>query len=559
MSDLVKYQGRWVALTEEERVVAVGDDPAEARRFAEVAHPASRLTVAWVSPHEPYVPLPAWPLQDIRTVLAGEDVWLAGGPVRDLLMGELPHDWDFATAGSGLALARRVADALDGAYYALDRERGTGRAVVMEPGTEAPITIDFAELRGDDLVEDLRARDFTINAMAMTLEGELIDPTGGQQDLANRRLTMTHPRSFQDDPVRLLRAVRFAVRLSLTIEAETRNHIVTEAPSIEHAAAERAREELTRLFANGGASAGLVLLTDLGLVDYLLPEIGHLRSVPLPETGPYAHALAQTLALVATTELLLNALPRDTIADPTTDHAAPGWAWRELLKMLCPLQDGLVRHLSVVLSAGVRRKDLLTWAAAFYLAGAATDVPQNHAPQADGTTTTLIAQPATSAALAERRLRALRFSNKAVEYVTRVVSERMRFAQFVENRSANERDAQERRAIYRFYRETKESGIAIVLLALAWVLATKAEELDPDWWREQLEAAGELLDAYLNARAEVVSPTPILSGRELMALGVPEGPAIGELLEELREAQAAGEVETLDEARDYVAARAADR
>ncbi len=169
----------------------------------------------------PFIAVPSWPLRAIGHLLPETAIWLAGGAVRDLLLHRVPHDWDLVLPGSGLGIARRVANALGGAYYALDHERGTGRAIVKHPASGETATIDFAAMRGVDIDEDLRTRDFTINAMALTLDGCIVDPTGGQADLAIGRLRMVSPTCFQDDPVRLLRAIRLSMQLALVIERET--------------------------------------------------------------------------------------------------------------------------------------------------------------------------------------------------------------------------------------------------------------------------------------------------------------------------------------------------
>src|SRR5688572_31445186 len=103
-------------------------------------------------------------------------VWVVGGALRDAWLRRPIHDLDFAVDGDGVAAARRVADAVGGAVYPLDAERGIGRVILSRDGED--LTLDFSRLRGPDLAADLALRDFTINAMAAALEapGELIDP-----------------------------------------------------------------------------------------------------------------------------------------------------------------------------------------------------------------------------------------------------------------------------------------------------------------------------------------------------------------------------------------------
>ena len=155
-------------------------------------------------------------------VRPGQPAYLVGGAVRDRILGRDYHDLDFVMEGETQGLARRVADALGGAFYVLDYERDTSRVVLNRPG-ESRLLLDFASLRGADLVTDLRARDFSINAMAMQLGSEesLIDPCGGLEDLRQKRVRACGPTSLSDDPVRILRGIRLAVGLGYRIEPET--------------------------------------------------------------------------------------------------------------------------------------------------------------------------------------------------------------------------------------------------------------------------------------------------------------------------------------------------
>ena len=112
MADFSPYAGRWVALTETNTVAGIGMTLDEARYAARAARPKERLRLAWIAPHPPYIPLPEWPLAHLKAILPTEGIWLAGGPVRDLLLGRDLHDWDFAVVENGRGLARKVANAL---------------------------------------------------------------------------------------------------------------------------------------------------------------------------------------------------------------------------------------------------------------------------------------------------------------------------------------------------------------------------------------------------------------------------------------------------------------
>ncbi len=119
--------------------------------------------------------------QDVKKILAAEDdrspLWIVGGALRDHLVRRTTQDFDFVTNGNAIALARRVADALEADVYILDQVRGAGR-VVATTGEGLPITYDFTRMRGNSIEADLRGRDFSINALALriTQAEKLIDP-----------------------------------------------------------------------------------------------------------------------------------------------------------------------------------------------------------------------------------------------------------------------------------------------------------------------------------------------------------------------------------------------
>ncbi|NJL92561.1 MAG: CCA tRNA nucleotidyltransferase, partial [Anaerolineae bacterium] len=168
---------------------------------------------------------PAWhdliyTLQDL--LIEYPDVYLVGGVVRDALRERFAKDIDLATAGDGRPVARHLANALKGDFYVLDAARGVGRALVPFRGERW--VIDVAQFRGPSLLADLGDRDFTVNALAVPLQGELngiVDPLGGVHDLFRKGLRRCSEHALQDDPVRALRAVRQSLAFDLRIEPAT--------------------------------------------------------------------------------------------------------------------------------------------------------------------------------------------------------------------------------------------------------------------------------------------------------------------------------------------------
>jgi len=194
-------------------------------------------------------------LERARDVLAGEEAWVVGGAVRDELLGRELVDLDIAVRdprGAARAYAKRAG----GAPFSLSERHGAWR-VALDEGR----TVDFTPLPGT-IEDDLATRDFTINAIARRLEGgEPVDPFGGRDDLAAGRLRAVGPTIFEDDPLRLLRAVRLEDELDLRLDEETERLVREQAGLVTRPAGERILAELRRL-----SPGGYRRLDELGLL-----------------------------------------------------------------------------------------------------------------------------------------------------------------------------------------------------------------------------------------------------------------------------------------------------
>ncbi len=206
-----------------------------------------------------------------------EECVLVGGALRDWLLGRPVTDFDFATPGDPTLLAQRFARLVGGSWFVLDPGRRQSRVVRQHGGDTH--TYDFAPYRGPELEADLRGRDFTVNAIALVLDGEkrpnIHDPLFGRSDLEQRRLRDCSVSAFRDDPLRVLRGVRHAVVLGFGFEAETFTRMRSAARSVREAAPERIRNELAAIFAQPPVERGLSLFEDLALYRTLFGVPGH--------------------------------------------------------------------------------------------------------------------------------------------------------------------------------------------------------------------------------------------------------------------------------------------
>jgi len=205
----------------------------------------------------------------------GVDAWLVGGALRDLFLGRAVNDLDFALSGACEELPRAFAERIAGTSFWLDEVRQQAR--VTKKQDDGTAVYDLAPLCGTTIQEDLARRDFTINALAVTLSGdrrELIDPLHGCDDLRQGIVRVCGAAAFDDDPLRLLRAIRFSVELGFTIEESTWEAIRRRAGLLKGVAAERVRDELCKTLAATGCGASLRKLVAAGLWREIAPFPG---------------------------------------------------------------------------------------------------------------------------------------------------------------------------------------------------------------------------------------------------------------------------------------------
>jgi poly(A) polymerase len=243
-----------------------------------------------------------------RFAAAGHELHLVGGSVRDALLGRLGDDLDFATDArpdETLKLLRGWAEAvwetgrefgtIGGARGGLRLEITTYRAESYDRVGRKP-SVEY----GTSLLADLGRRDFSVNAMAVSVPGHTFtDPHGGLADLAARRLrTPGAPEdSFGDDPLRMLRAARFAAQLRFAVAPEVQAAMKAMAGDLSRISAERIRDEFTKLLTGDDPVAGVRLLVDSGLADEFLPEVAGLR-LEIDEHAQHKDVYEHTLTVL---------------------------------------------------------------------------------------------------------------------------------------------------------------------------------------------------------------------------------------------------------------------
>lgn len=464
--------------------------------------------------HHPVVDRVAAALRAARV----SEAYLVGGTVRDWLLGpaEAARDLDVAIPTDPKAAAGGSAGALGGTLVPLDE--ATVRVVFPGPG--GPWRLDLARYRGPTILDDLRLRDFTVDAMAVALlggvAGALLDPTGGRADLRLRLVRHVYAVAFTDDPLRTLRAVRLAAALHGTIAPETQPLIRQAAAGLARVAGERIRDEVIKIFSSGEAARWAREMDDLGTLAVLVPAARAMQEVPA--SPPHRLDLWEhSLEVLRLTEDLL---------------AEPGrWFPEDAAE--------IVARAGEVLEGEIPRRSPAALFALLHDVGK----PATRSVDPDGRVRFLGHAEAGAAILADLAAR-LRLGRRAADFLDHMERAHMRPILLAAEPALTPR------ARYRFFRDLGSTALDVLLHSVADVGGTGGTEGPA--WEAHLRFARDML-AFRRERMRPVQVAPPLSGDEVMALtGIGPGPLVGHILERAAEAAALGQVRSPAECLELV-------
>jgi poly(A) polymerase len=431
------------------------------------------------------------------------DSWVVGGAVRDELLGRNVTDVDIAVSGDPEAAARELAAELRGPVFRLSEAFGAWR--VVDRGTGR--VYDFAPLQGETIEDDLRKRDFTVNAMAKPRDGgDLIDPLGGRADVDSRTLRVIGPEAYENDPLRPLRLARFAAELGFRPDADTERLTADAAGRVAEASGERVFAELRRLVLAPGMVEGLALADRLGLLRAVLPELTELHDV---EQSQYHH----TDVYGHTIEVLERLLELERDADGEL---------REVLDE--PLADELTRG------------EALRFGALLHDIGK----PATHDVREDGRVT-FMGHDRLGEEMVRRICRRLRTSERLSRFLQGVTRHHLVLGFLVHDRPLD------RRQVYRYLKRTTPVEVEVTFLSCADRLATRGKNAERAI-DAHLQLAHELMPAALDWHRNGPPRVPVRGDELARELGIDPGPELGRLLAELEEAAYAGEVSGREDA-----------
>ena len=415
---------------------------------------------------------------------AGHELSLVGGPVRDAFLGVTPHDLDCTTSARPEE-TERILTAWGDACWDVGKEFGTIGArkgdVVVEVTTYRTEEYEVGSRKprvayGDTLTGDLTRRDFTVNAMALRLPDlQLVDPCGGFEDLCAGvlRTPVTAVQSFDDDPLRIMRAARFAAQLGFDVEPDVMTAMEEMAGRLEIVSAERVRAELERLLVSPWPRRGLELMVHTGVADVVLPELSALQET-VDEHKRHKDVYQHTLT-VLDQAMALETGPEGAVPAPDLE-----------LRLAAIMHD--------VGKPATRR---------FLPDGTVTFHGHDHV----------------GARMTRKRLTALRFDKQTVKDVSRLVELHLRFHGYAD---AGWSDS----AVRRYVTDAGPLLERLHRLTRADVTTRNKRKA------RMLDAAYDDLEARISqlaAEEELAAIRPDLDGQQIMAeLGIEPGPVVGE-------------------------------
>ena len=496
-------------------------------------------------------------LARVLSVVGNPPLYLAGGALRAWLSGLPVKDLDFTLPAGAVDFARRLAEELSGELVGdpaagladdsrgvmvpLDREHDVARVVWQRR------ELDFSSFRegAETIEEDLSLRDFTINAMAVLLnpleltqgggaagrgvgweaeppEGlaeKLLDPTGGYADLRGRVIRVTSQLSFQADPLRLLRAHRFQATLGFSLSRESAELIKREHRAVGGVAAERIRAELDLIIAASGAASALSAMADNGLLFEVLPEFAAGVGMAQPDSH-HLDVASHGLETLACMERIL--------LDPS------------------PLFPDSYRSLNDYLADPLhpRRTVTLRWAALLH------DLGKPAAAARQGGRITFHNHDRAGAEMVSALGRRLRFSRERLGLLWKLVANHMWPFHLLNARRGGKLSL---RARLRLLRAMGDDLSPLFLLAMADTLAGRGPGKPPGLEEELAEFHRELIAVERERIAPLRRLPPLLTGHDLQGeCGLSPGPLFKKILSGLEEARMEGEVNTREQALDWV-------
>lgn len=440
------------------------------------------------------------------------EIYLVGGSVRDSLLGKFSHDRDLVVVDENAReFSLKIAEFFNGKFIPLDEINKIYRIVLPDKINYLDITNPV----GDSLETDLKRRDLTVNAIAVNIKTcEIPDFCKNYvEDLQNKILREIKEENFTDDPLRLLRVFRFYSVLGFEISEQLKNIVKKHAKLIENPAKERVEYELMKLFDGKYCAESLSLMDKCGLLELLFPIMHDVKKVP-PNEHHHLDLFMHSIESVKQVQLLYE-----------------------------KSNDEVKNHLDRVDFGGFSRIAHLKLATFLHDIGK----PSTWTIEEDTGRHRFIKHDSVGAKMCVSILRNLCFSNKQIEYISYIIQKHMYPTAVVSAPVVNEK------IMMRYLRKSDDNAIDNILIAQADRLSAQGPEITKEIVEENITALNRLMDFCIEAKKDLKPLPKLLDGNEVIKiLNIKPSPILGKVLQLLNEAQISGDVQTKDEAINFI-------
>jgi len=439
-------------------------------------------------------------------------LYLVGGTVRDMLSNNFPKDIDLVCKNAK-KFASAIAVQKNAALVPMENKPDEPCYRVVSRQTPDN-SLDIAEMRGGTIYDDLGHRDFTINAVAVKVNqdcslGEIIDPLNGAGDITKKIIRIINDRSIVSDPLRILRAIRFSAMPDFSIEHKTLEEIGRSAHLLKDVSSERIMGELCLILKSPGSFRFFRQMDDLGILEIIFPETGPMKGCPqngFHHKDVWEHSL---LVMESCEEIISNSS-----------------------KYFKDASAGVAGNL-----AGNDRMPLLKLAALLHDAGK----PATRGLNPETGRTTFYGHDEEGAKLISLIAERLKMSSRSRDFMVLMAAEHLHILHLAsgEVKSATK---------MKWFRRMGDDSVPAIILSMADVTGISGPDATEEYRESHIRWSVESVkDYYKEIKAKIESPD-LITGHDLIALGMKPGPEIGRILVQVRDARDSGEIANREDA-----------
>jgi poly(A) polymerase len=470
---------------------------------------------------EPTVMMNQTILDDIRRCLGGSQgevsrLYLVGGVVRDWLLGKETRDIDIV-CHNAKKISETIAKVRNAAMVAFEKKANEPCYRIVDRDINE-LTIDITEMRGDNIHEDLKCRDFSINAMAMEIipgnfSAAIIDPLGGQNDLKQRLIRLCSDHAIDDDPLRMLRAIRFSAELGFTIEYDTEISIGQQALRLKDSAPERVMTEMIKIFSVSNSNLYIQKMDQLGLLEVVFPEIQPMKHC---SQNSYHHqdVWSHSISVLENIETILN-------------HLESYFGDKHHLVLDCLEKED--------------RFSLLK------MAGLLHDIGKPHTRKVNPASGRInfYGHDAKGKEILSRMGMRLKMSKKSCRLLETLAGEHLHVASL-------SKIGVKKNTVINFFRKLGDIAVLSIILSMADTQSKMGPSMIESEKNAHLGWCRKIIAEYFSSIKELFGQKNFINGKDLINIGVVPGPEMGKILKKTREAQDSGMFKDKQDALNFV-------